>query len=232
MSFPRPRRLLICTVIPLLVAQVGCAARGVGLPLAPPPVPVSEADQKTCEEYSARQKQKSVAGPALLGVVLTPIGVGLGLLGAVGGHPEGVGLPVAAFTWASDNAKENRATREAAFRSCLEPIVRARALGPEHPDVAESLRTLADGCVAVEAFGKAEPLYQRALAIQERALGAQHPEVSRTLESYATLLRRTNRDAEAALMEARATAIRATPGPDRQIESTPDPSRPEPDPAE
>lgn len=232
MGFPRPRRLLVCTVIPLLVAQVGCAAPGAGVPLAPRPVPVSEVDQKTCEEYSARQKQKSVAGPALLGVVLTPIGIGLGLLGAVGGHPDGVGLPLAAFKWAADNAQANRSTREAALRSCLEPVERAHALGPEHPDVAESLRTLADGYVAVEDFSKAEPLYERALAIQERALGAQHPEVSRTLASYATLLRRTNRDAEAALMEARATAIRATPGPDRQSESTPDPSRPEPDPAE
>ncbi|MDA2914481.1 tetratricopeptide repeat protein, partial [Acidobacteriia bacterium AH_259_A11_L15] len=52
-------------------------------------------------------------------------------------------------------------------------------------------------------------LYRRALAIFEQALGPEHPHVATTLESYAALLRKMNRDAEAEKMEARAQAIRA-----------------------
>ena len=58
-------------------------------------------------------------------------------------------------------------------------------------------------------YGKAEPLYQRALVILVSALGPEHPEVAKVFENYALLLRETGRDAEAAKMEARAKAIRA-----------------------
>ena len=55
---------------------------------------------------------------------------------------------------------------------------------------------------------EAEPLYQRALAIQENALGLEHPDVATNLENYAALFRATGRIAEAAEMDARAKAIR------------------------
>jgi hypothetical protein len=51
-------------------------------------------------------------------------------------------------------------------------------------------------------YADAEPLYQRALAIAEKRLGPKHPNVARVGKNYATLLRATNRDAEAAQFEA------------------------------
>ncbi len=42
-----------------------------------------------------------------------------------------------------------------------------------------------------------------------KTLGLEHPGVARSLENYARLLRKTNREADATRMEARAKAIRA-----------------------
>lgn len=43
----------------------------------------------------------------------------------------------------------------------------------------------------------------------EKTLGPDHPAVATTLENYAVLLWKTNREAEAATMAARAKAVRA-----------------------
>jgi tetratricopeptide (TPR) repeat protein len=45
--------------------------------------------------------------------------------------------------------------------------------------------------------GEAEPLYRRALAIDEKSFGPDHPDVARGLNNLAELLRATNRLAEA-----------------------------------
>ena len=58
----------------------------------------------------------------------------------------------------------------------------------------------------------AEPLYTRAMAINEKALGPDHPSVATSLENYAALLRNTGRDDEAVKLAARAKAIRAKHG--------------------
>ncbi len=58
-------------------------------------------------------------------------------------------------------------------------------------------------------FSQAEVLIERSLAILEKALGPEHPHVATSLGNYAALLRKTNREAEAARMEAHAKAIRA-----------------------
>lgn len=76
-------------------------------------------------------------------------------------------------------------------------------------------------------FPEAIALVQRALAIQEKALGPEHPDVATTLDGYATLLRKTNRAAEAAEMETRATAIRAKL--EQPAPSAVTPAPPEPD---
>ncbi len=47
------------------------------------------------------------------------------------------------------------------------------------------------------------------MAICEKALGPDHPHVATSLESYAVLLRKTNRADKAAEMKTRARAIRA-----------------------
>ncbi len=82
-------------------------------------------------------------------------------------------------------------------------------LGPDHPDVGESLNNLAGLYESQGRYEAAEPLYKRALVMLEKALGPEHPNVAKPLENYAALLRETERSWEAAKMEARAEAIRA-----------------------
>src|SRR5271166_6459442 len=55
--------------------------------------------------------------------------------------------------------------------------------------------------------GEAEPLYRRALTIDEESLGPDHPNVARDLNNLAVLLRATNRLAEAEPLYRRALAI-------------------------
>ena len=43
-------------------------------------------------------------------------------------------------------------------------------LGQEHPNVANSLNTLADLYLSQKNYSQAEPLYQRALSIREKML--------------------------------------------------------------
>jgi tetratricopeptide (TPR) repeat protein len=82
-------------------------------------------------------------------------------------------------------------------------------LGPDHPDVAQSLNNIALLYHARGRYAEAEPLYQRSLAIWEKSLGPRHPNVAQSLENYAALLRQTARADEAERMAARAKEIRA-----------------------
>jgi tetratricopeptide (TPR) repeat protein len=75
--------------------------------------------------------------------------------------------------------------------------------------VATSLNNLAGLYDTQGQYGKAEPLYQRALAIFEKALGPEHPNVVTVLENYALCLRAIHRSQEADLLESRAKMIRA-----------------------
>ncbi len=88
-------------------------------------------------------------------------------------------------------------------------VIREKALGPEHPDLATDLNNLALLYYVHGKYAQAEPLYRRALAIQGKALGPEHPQIARVLENYAALLYKLNREAEADKMEARAQAVRA-----------------------
>ena len=88
-------------------------------------------------------------------------------------------------------------------------MIREKALGPEHPDVAKSLNNLALLYQAQGRYAEAEPLHKRALVIREKALGPEHPDVAKSLENYAALLRKAGRGGEATKMEAHAEAIRA-----------------------
>ena len=83
-----------------------------------------------------------------------------------------------------------------------------KTLGPEHPALAIRYNNLALLYRAQGKYAEAEPLYQRALKILEKALG-DHPDLASGLENYAVLLRKTERESEAAELEARAKAIRA-----------------------
>ena len=72
-----------------------------------------------------------------------------------------------------------------------------------------SLNNLAELYRTQGQYAQAEPLYKRALAIQEKALGANHPEVATSLNNLALLYRKTGREIEAKELENRAAAIRA-----------------------
>src|SRR5258707_3595641 len=54
---------------------------------------------------------------------------------------------------------------------------------------------------------EAEPLYRRALAIDERSLGPDHPDVARDLNNLAVLLHDTNRAAKAEPLMSRCVLI-------------------------
>ena len=56
-------------------------------------------------------------------------------------------------------------------------------------------------------YAEAEPLYKRALAIQEKALGPDHPDVATALNNLAVLYRHQGRYAEAEPLYKRALAI-------------------------
>jgi tetratricopeptide (TPR) repeat protein len=63
--------------------------------------------------------------------------------------------------------------------------------------VATGLNNLAVLLSATNRLAEAEPLYRRALAIDEKRFGPEHPDVARDLNNLAGLLRATNRLAEA-----------------------------------
>jgi tetratricopeptide (TPR) repeat protein len=58
-----------------------------------------------------------------------------------------------------------------------------KTFGPDHPNVATSLTTLADLEKAQRRCEQAESLYKRALAIDEKVLGPDHPNVSKNLNN-------------------------------------------------
>jgi nephrocystin-3 len=62
-----------------------------------------------------------------------------------------------------------------------------RTLGSNHPQVANSLNSLAMLYDNQIKYDEALPLFQRALSIRERALGPNHPDVARSLNNLAAL---------------------------------------------
>ena len=87
-------------------------------------------------------------------------------------------------------------------------VIWEKALGPDHPDVAETLDNLALLYDAEARYAQAEPLYKRALAIWEKALGPDHPDVALSLNNLAELLCAQGQDAQAEPLHKRALAIR------------------------
>lgn len=79
--------------------------------------------------------------------------------------------------------------------------------GPDHPDVGVVLSTLANLYRELGRYAEAEPLYWRALAIDERALGPDHPNVGTRLNNLANLYQDQGRYGEAEPLFKRALAI-------------------------
>jgi class 3 adenylate cyclase/tetratricopeptide (TPR) repeat protein len=86
--------------------------------------------------------------------------------------------------------------------------IREKILGPDHPDVAQSLDGLAVVYWREGRYVEAEPLYSRALAIREKALGSDDLDVAASLSSFALVYWDQGRYAEAEPLHMRAVAIR------------------------
>jgi tetratricopeptide (TPR) repeat protein len=100
--------------------------------------------------------------------------------------------------------------------SDIEPIViNALAIqeerrGKESPSVAQTLFFLADVYQeeGKEAnYAKAQPLYERAIDIQQNSVGPDHPRLVPILSQYCNLLRKMHQDAKAAEVQARVDRI-------------------------
>jgi CHAT domain-containing protein len=70
-----------------------------------------------------------------------------------------------------------------------EPVLETvrRLLGPDHPDTAAALRSMATLYVLSGDYARAEPLYQQALEIRTRVLGKAHPSTAQSLSNLGTL---------------------------------------------
>ncbi|MGC2632753.1 MAG: FxSxx-COOH system tetratricopeptide repeat protein [Candidatus Cybelea sp.] len=97
------------------------------------------------------------------------------------------------------------AAAESLFMRAL--AIRERALGPDHPDVASSLNSLAIVYRNQGRYAEAVPLYMRALEIRGKALGPEHSEVAGSLNDLAIVYFYQGRYAEAEPLLARAMAI-------------------------
>ena len=65
--------------------------------------------------------------------------------------------------------------------------INEKALGPEHPDTASCLDSLAQLYHHLGDYAKAEPLYQRALGIFDKTLGLNHPRTAISLSNLTIL---------------------------------------------
>src|SRR5271170_4748983 len=74
---------------------------------------------------------------------------------------------------------------------------REKALGPDHPDVAQSLNNLALLYSSQARYADAEPLVKRSIAILEKTSGPNHPNVAKALNDLAELYRIQGRYADA-----------------------------------
>jgi len=83
-----------------------------------------------------------------------------------------------------------------------------KTLGPEHQHVGLALSNLATVYQDKGEYARAEPLYQRALAIREKTLGREHSEVAATLNNLATLYLNEGEYEKAEPLYRRALAIR------------------------
>ncbi len=83
----------------------------------------------------------------------------------------------------------------------VQGVYSSQQLGPLHPWTATNLNNLAELYRAQGKYLEAEPLYQRALSIDERTLGPQHPTTRTIRANYTSLLRAVGREVEALALE-------------------------------
>jgi hypothetical protein len=106
-----------------------------------------------------------------------------------------------------------------ALAAPMPPGTRFGAPGPV--DIAGRLADQARTSLIDHDFARAEALLYRSVTVREESVGPEHPDVAKALEDNAALLRRYNRHAAAADMDARAQEIRL------RLEAPPAPAPPE-----
>src|SRR5712691_4310083 len=103
--------------------------------------------------------------------------------------------------WKRDVAAGRHAYQEGRYaeaeRLFQSAIKEAERFGPEDPRVATTLNNLAELYRAQRKYAQAEPLYRRALAINEKTLGPAHPNVGATLHNLAGLYHAQGKYAQA-----------------------------------
>jgi tetratricopeptide (TPR) repeat protein len=75
--------------------------------------------------------------------------------------------------------------------------IREKALGPDHPSTANSLKNLGLFYAKRGRLLQAEPLLRRALAIAEKAVGIEDPKTTRLAQTYSQVLQKLGRAHEA-----------------------------------
>ena len=104
---------------------------------------------------------------------------------------------------------------EGLYRRAL--AIQERALGPEHPALANTLNNLAAMLDQQGKFSESEPLQRRALAILEKALGPLHPDTAATLTTLAVSLDRQNKIVESEQVYLRAVEVSRNAGNPRTL---------------
>jgi len=96
------------------------------------------------------------------------------------------------------------------FRECTAGLFRIQSplFDLLDPRAAKTLHDVGRRFAKDGKYAEAERCYQQSLEIREKECGPNHPDLCQTLENYAELLRKTNRNAEASELDARARAIR------------------------
>ena len=86
--------------------------------------------------------------------------------------------------------------------------IRRKVLGNDHPDVASSLKNLADVYSALRRYADSERLHVEALAIREKVYGSEHADIAHSLNNLAIVYRIMGKHQEAERLHLRALAIR------------------------
>ena len=101
------------------------------------------------------------------------------------------------------------AEAEKLYLAAVKEVEKFEPQEPHLTQTAMTLTLLAELYRKQSKYAEAEPLLQRAVAIQEKVLGPEHPKLGDSLKTYADILGKMKRKAEAQKIKARAKAIRS-----------------------
>jgi CHAT domain-containing protein/ribosomal protein S7 len=127
-------------------------------------------------------------------------------------HPDVGNVLMALASNLTDQALASNLTDQGKYAEAEEIcrralVIQEQSLGQNHPEVADTLSTLAIVYRIQERYAEAEALHRRALAIREQALGPNHRDVADSLHSLAVMNGIQGKYAEAEGLYRRALAI-------------------------